>query len=241
MLAMLRWVLLLLASCSLGCVAAKPAFATESAVEAEWSRPSLFTAWNRMRGDTYALDGVERWLEPGQRVSCDSGSLVRYTGKRLRYAGSLQVSEPFRERLERFEVLAAEVAREVYGREPRLIRHYGSYSCRSTRNRRHVVSEHALGNALDLVGFDFGPAKKAEPLPDGVPRALRAPFQVSVRRHWSDRAKGEIGALHRHFLEQLTTRLRQRSDIFRCMFGPGHGGHDDHLHLDVAPWRYVDL
>jgi hypothetical protein len=24
-------------------------------------------------------------------------------------------------------------------------------------------------------------------------------------------------------------------------FGPGHGGHDDQLHLDAAPWRYVDL
>jgi hypothetical protein len=39
----------------------------------------------------------------------------------------------------------------------------------------------------------------------------------------------------------LTQRLRDRDDIFRCMFGPGHGGHDNHLHLDAAPWRYVDL
>lgn len=232
---------LLLALCSFGCVTAEPAFAGEAAGGAEWSRSSLLAAWNRVRGDEYVLDGVERWLEPGQRVVCDAGAMVTYRGKRLRYAGSLQVSEPFRERLERFEGLVAEVAREVYGREPRLIRHYGAYSCRSTRNRRHVVSEHALGNALDLVGFDFGAAKKAEPLPEGMPRALRGAFQVSVARHWAGRARGEAGAVHARFLEELTTRLRERPDIFRCMFGPGHGGHDDHLHLDVAPWRYVDL
>jgi hypothetical protein len=239
MFAMSRWVLL--ASCLLGCATTEPALASEAAAEAKWSRSSLLAAWNRLRGDEYALDGVERWLEPGQRVSCDAGMMVKYRGKRLRYAGSLLVSEPFRERLERFEALAAEVGREVYGREPRLIRHYGAYSCRATRNRRHVVSEHALGNALDLVGFDFGPAKTAEVLPEGVPRSLRAPFKVSVGRHWEGRGRGETGAVHARFLQQLTTRLSERPDIFRSMFGPGHGGHDDHLHLDVSPWRYVDL
>jgi hypothetical protein len=239
MLATCRWVLLV--SCLLGCAAPQSALASDAESGSDWSRSSLLAAWNRLRGDAYSLDGIERWLQPGQRVSCDAGAMVSYRGKRLRYAGSLLVSEPFRERLERFEVLAAEVGREVYGREPRLIRHYGAYSCRSTRNRRHVVSEHALGNALDLVGFDFGAAKKAEVLPVGVPRSLRAPFQVSVARHWAGRARGEAGAVHARFLERLTTRLRESPDIFRSMFGPGHGGHDDHLHLDVSPWRYVDL
>lgn len=117
MFAMRRWVLL--ASCLLGCATAEPALASDAAGEAKWSRSSLLAAWNRLRGDEYALDGVERWLEPGQRVSCDAGMMVSYRGKRLRYAGSLLVSEPFRERLERFEALVAEVGREVYGREPR--------------------------------------------------------------------------------------------------------------------------
>jgi hypothetical protein len=237
--AMRRWVLLF--SCLVGCAAPQSALASDAESGSDWSRSSLLAAWNRLRGDAYSLDRIERRLPPGQRVSCDAGAMVSYRGKRLRYAGSLLVSEPFLERLERFEVLAAEVGREVYGREPRLIRHYGAYSCRSTRNRRHVVSEHALGNALDLVGFDFGAAKKAELLPVGVPRSLRAPFQVSVARHWEGRARGEAGAVHARFLERLTTRLRERPDIFRSMFGPGHGGHDDHLHLDVSPWRYVDL
>jgi len=131
------------------------------------------------------------------------------------------------------------VARETYGREPVRIRHYGAFSCRPTRNRSRLTSEHALGNALDLVGFDFGPATKAKPLPPGLPPALKSGFQVRVGKHWA--ATVRTARVHAHFLAALTERLRARGDIFRSMFGPGHGGHDDHLHLDVSPWRYVDL
>jgi hypothetical protein len=202
----------------------------------------LLAAWRGARGESYALDGVARWLEPGQRLTCDQKSLVQYRGTTLRYAGALLIDPAFEERLRRFEKVAAETAREVYGREPKLIRHYGAYSCRPTRNRKHRVSEHALGNALDLVGFDFGPASKASPLPDGLPKQLRWAFQVRVARHWRPTAtSGAAAQLHARFLATLTERLQARDDIFRSMFGPGHGGHDDHFHLDAGPWRYVDL
>ena len=206
------------------------------------SGPTWRAAWNALRGDAYPLDDVERWVEPGKRVTCDPKPFVIYRGTRLHYAGSLLVDPAFRDRLARFEAVVAETAREVYGREPRLIRHYGTYSCRPTRNRSRRISEHALGNALDLVGFDFGPATKAQPLASELPKPLRWAFQVRVARHWQPTARdGAAGALHARFLALLTQRLQARDDIFRCMFGPGHGGHDDHLHLDVAPWRYVDL
>jgi hypothetical protein len=199
-------------------------------------------AWNELRGDAYPLDTVERWVEAGRRVTCDPKQLVSYRGTQLRYAGELLVDPAFRERLARFEAVVAETAREIYGREPRLIRHYGTYSCRSSRNRSRRISEHALGNALDLVGFDFGPATKSQPSRAELPKQLRWAFQVRVARHWRPLARdGSAGALHARFLASLTQRLQERDDIFRCMFGPGHGGHDDHLHLDVAPWRYVDL
>lgn len=206
------------------------------------SRGRILAAWNSMRGDAYELDGVTRWLEPGQRVTCDPKRMIQYKGTTLRYAGALMIDPAFQERLRRFELVVAEAAREVYGREPRLIRHYGAFSCRSTRNRKHRVSEHALGNALDLVGFDFGPASKTQPMTDGMPKPLRWAFQVRVARHWrATPASGPAGVLHARFLAVLTERLSERDDIFRSMFGPGHGGHDDHLHLDAAPWRYVDL
>ena len=205
-------------------------------------RQRLLSAWNELRGDAYPLDAVDRWLEPGQRVSCDARGMVAYRGSALRYAGSVLVYPAFRERLARFEEVAVATGREVYGREPRLVRHYGAFVCRATRNRKLRVSEHALGNALDLVGFDFAAATKAQPLPEGLPKRLRSPFQVRVAKHFKAApGSGELDALHTQFLRRLTERLRERDDIFRSMFGPGHGGHDDHLHLDAAPFRYVDL
>jgi hypothetical protein len=201
----------------------------------------LLASWS-LRGDAYALDGVTRWLEPGERVTCNQKNMVQYKGTTLRYAGAVVIDPAFEERLERFEQVAAETAREIYGREPRLIRHYGAFSCRSSRNRKHRISEHALGNALDLVGFDFGPATKSAPLLEGSPKSLRWAFQVRIAKHWRpSAAAGPAAAQHARFLALLTDRLREREDIFRCMFGPGHGGHHDHLHLDAAPWRYVDL
>jgi hypothetical protein len=210
-----------------------------SEAPAPLTRGRLWSAWNSLRGDAYALDGVERWLPQGTKVTCDREGLVSYRGEVVRYAGAVLVNPAFQERLKRFETVVAEVAREVYGREPTRIRHYGAFSCRPTRNRSRLLSEHALGNALDVVGFDFGPATKDKPLPEGLGRDLRHPFQVRVGRHWAA-TKGS-GVVHARFLATLTERLSERTDIFRSMFGPGHGGHDDHLHLDVSPWRYVDL
>jgi hypothetical protein len=202
-------------------------------------RAQAWARWYALNSDAYALDGVARWLERGQRVSCDEKSMVSYRGTTVRYAGAVRVSPAFRERLERFEAVVDEAAREVYGRAPRRVRHLGAYSCRSTRNRNRLVSEHALGNAIDVAGFDFGPVPKGTPLPAGLPSGLKHGFEVRVGRHWS--ATKGTAATHARFLRLLTERLEARDDIFRSMFGPGHGGHDDHLHLDVSPWRYVDL
>jgi hypothetical protein len=224
-----------------GCVAFDSGQSATAAAagSAPVSRGQLWAAWNQMSGDAYPLDVVERWMDPGERVRCDRTGLASYRGTAVRYSGAVLVNPAFQERLARFEGVVAEAAREVYGREPRRIRHLGAFSCRSTRNRSRLVSEHALGNALDVVGFDFGPATKATPLAPGLPAPLRHPFEVRVARHWGK--ESGIPAVHARFLELLTERLRARADIFRSMFGPGHGGHDDHLHLDVSPWRYVDL
>jgi hypothetical protein len=203
------------------------------------SRSALLRQWNILRGDAYALDDRERWVVNGARVSCDRKSLVSYPGTHLRYQGALLVDPAFKERLARFESVAAEVAKEIYGREPRRVVHYGAFSCRSTRNRSRLVSEHAFGNALDLVGFDFAAAKKTDTPDPELPRALKGAFQVRVAKHWA--ASSGTAATHARFFAELTRRLQERGDIFRSMFGPGHGGHDDHLHLDVSPWRYVDL
>jgi hypothetical protein len=202
-----------------------------------WSRAALFARWNQLRGDAYPLDGIERFVEPDRLdLSCDRDSLVSYAGTALRYQGALTVHPAFRERLSRFEAVVVAVANGVYGREPRRIRHVGAFSCRSSRNRSERLSEHALGNAIDIVGFDFAGLPRGQQLGE-LPRQLKGPFQVRVARHW-DPKSGRVNELHAQFLRELTSRLAERRDIFRGLIGPSHRGHADHFHFDMSPWRY---
>ncbi len=202
-------------------------------------RAEAWARWNAAHDDPYELDGVVRWLSDGERPACDRASIVAYRGTTLRYSGAVFVNPAFAARLARFETVVADVALEVYGRAPSRIRHYGAYNCRAVRTIHQLLSEHALGNAIDVLGFDFGPAGKTAPLLAGLPKPLKYPFEVRVLRHWG-KTQG-LAAIHARFLATLTARLVERPDIFRSMFGPGHGGHDDHLHLDVSPWRWIDL
>ena len=234
----------------LGVILAFPAVSTSARAESDvrggaWrDRGELFAVWNAAHGDAYPLDDVERFVEPAERgrprIQCDRGAMVAYAGTTLHYAGAVLVDPAFRERLMRFEELVSEVAQSVYGRAPRRVVHYGAFNCRSSRKRPRRISEHALGNAIDVVGFDFGAARKSDLLPADVPRALRLPFQVRVATHWTARA-GAAASVHERFLRELTERLKERPDIFRILIGPGHGDHADHLHFDASPWRYVDL
>jgi hypothetical protein len=234
------WLVLAL---GLGCVAAggDAPGGTEETPRLYPSHFTLWAEWNALNGDAYELDAIPRRLENSKtRVECAKDGLVVYRGTVVRYAGSVVVSKVFQERLERFEAVLAETALETYGRAPRRVRHLGAYVCRRSRTRSHMVSEHALGNAIDVLGFDFGPASKTEPLPTGIPKQLRGPFEVRIARHW-DRTSTPVAETHARFLRLLTERLSERHDIFRSMFGPGHRGHADHFHFDVSPWRYVDL
>lgn len=206
------------------------------------SRANLWARWNSVRGDSYELDQFERFLETrGKRVKCDASGLVQYAGTSVRYHGALQINEHFQTRLERFEEVVAEVARDVYGRAPRRIRHLGAYACRTSRNRSARLSEHALGNAIDVQGFDFGALSKSEAFDASLPKSLKHPFQVRVARHWSPKAQNAANTLHARFLRTLVDRLIERSDVFRGHVGPGHPGHDDHFHFDMSPWRFVRL
>ncbi|MAQ16290.1 MAG: hypothetical protein CMN30_16055 [Sandaracinus sp.] len=193
--------------------------------------------WGWDVGPTYELDSVARHVTPGERVDCPTDELVRYRGTHLRYGGgSIRVHRALVPRLEAFEEIVREVAIETYGREPRRILHSGTYACRRSRGRSTRISEHALGNALDLKGLEFGPLPRDAELPEGVHRRLRWRFSVSVGQHWDPRR--ERDAIHAEFLHRLVDTLAQRTDVFRGIVGPPRPRHHDHIHLDVAPWRY---
>lgn len=209
-----------------------------SPAQAEWD--SLTAAWNALRGDAYALDALSRWVEPQERLQCPYTELTRYRGTAIRLAPAVRIAEPFQRKLLRFERAVKETAVAIYGRAPRRIRHMGAYNCRRVRGRPTRLSEHALGNAIDVIGFDFGPAPRKQWRPVKVskelPRRLRWRFRVRIGAHWA--ASRGAAAIHSRFLRTLAERLKKEPDLFRVMLGPRHPGHRNHFHLDAGPWHY---
>jgi hypothetical protein len=188
---------------------------------------------------SYPLDAMDRNVPRGQPLPCREIELVTYRGEQIRYARPVQVHPAFRERLRAFEKLVAETAVAHYGRAPAKLLHLGALNCRRIRLYPDWVSEHALGNALDVAGFVFAPLPRAAALPEGLPRALRGRFEVKLDPHW-DATRG-AGAVHSAFLRDLARRLIARTDIFRAVLGPAWPGHKNHFHLDCAPYRMVEV
>jgi hypothetical protein len=102
-------------------------------------------------------------------------------------------------------------AAEMYFGVPLVDVKAGSYSCRPRNNQRGAkLSEHAFGNALDVMGFV---------LADGR--------EISVEKGWRGRDPVEQEFLREAFVgacRYFTTVLGPGSDAF----------HSDHLHLDLA-------
>jgi hypothetical protein len=217
----LRWALCVAVG-ALGCVAPVQAAATS--------------------GDdlgTYPLDNVQRMLPRDQPLPCHEFEQVTYRGDLLRYARPVRVHPAFRERLRAFEQVVVDTAVAHYGRAPQKVLHLGTLNCRRIRLYPDWLSEHALGNAIDVAGFSFAPLSRKAELPAGLPRALRGCFEVTVEKHWS--ATRGAGAVHSAFLRDLAQRLIDRTDIFRAVLGPAWPGHKNHLHLDCAPFRMIEV
>jgi hypothetical protein len=208
------------------------------------SQGSFAAALNELRGEQYPLDAIQRETTPG--AACPEVELVLHRGSELPFQPSVRVTPPFVERLARFEQIAIQVARESYGRAPRSIRHAGAYVCRPIRKQGQRWSEHALGNAIDVVGFDFARADRSPSADAGLssppvlPPALRRAFEVRVVKHWNAPATDAAAELHQRFLHRLVAALREH-EIFRAMIGPPDPDHRTHLHLDMGPWRYERL
>lgn len=172
----------------------------------------------------YPFDGLSRVVAAG-RVACPEIALGEFAGERVALSPPARAAAPFRERLRALEQVVVERSLEVYGRLPSAILVAASYDCRSVSGRNQRLSEHALGNAIDIRGFRF------EAL-DGAP-----PFEVHIDEHW--RASGE-NARHARFLRGVADTLLRR-EVFRTLLGPAQPDHADHFHFDMAPHPYVNL
>lgn len=184
----------------------------------------------------YPLDRVKR--SAGRKATaCPKLELRKFGGDALRFEPAARVVEPFRRRLQELERIVTEVSLRVYDRPPSAILVAASYGCRSVRGKQRRLSEHALGNAIDIKGFRFAPARG--PITRGIPAALREAFDVRVDQHWKARGSG-VRRRHARFLEELTSALLKQN-TFRTLLGPAHRDHSDHFHFDMAPQRYVNL
>jgi hypothetical protein len=189
--------------------------------------------------DEYGLDEVSRRVPKHGRVQCPDIETKKYRGTHIRYAQGAKIFVGFQERLEKFEQVAREVGTEVYGRPPTRVVHMGTYNCRRISAYPGWISEHGLGNAIDVEGFNFAGLERGASLPDGVPSAFKGHFTVRVLRDW--KAKRGPAKLHARFLHTLARRLIARKDIFRVLLGPSFPGHHNHFHFDCAPYRLVDI
>jgi Extensin-like protein C-terminus len=187
----------------------------------------------------YPLDGIAREIPEGAAVTCPKVDIEGYRGDVVRYKPILWVHPAFRDRLAVFERVVRDTAIEIYGRAPERIVQLGGYGCRRMREHAGWLSEHALGNAIDVEGFDFGHLPKGAALPAGLDKSFANGFEVRVIAHWAK--KSGQAAVHARFLRTLAQRLIDRDDAFHVLLGPGYPGHKSHFHFDMAPFRLVQI
>jgi hypothetical protein len=176
---------------------------------------------------SYALDARSREVTG----RCPEVPLTEFAGNAIPLAPGARVTPAFRERLLELEDIVSGLSQVFYGRLPSAILVASSYDCRSVSGKNQRLSEHALGNAIDITGFRFAALTGAPTATDG--------FEVRVDQHW--KATGDAERVrHARFLDVLTQALLAR-DVFRTLLGPSHPDHADHFHFDMAPSYYVDL
>lgn len=175
----------------------------------------------------YAFDGLPRKLDG--ELACPSIGLLDYPGTRVRLEPAARIAPSFREHVIALEQVTGETALRVYGRAPAALLIAASYHCRPVTGNRERLSEHALGNAIDITAVRF----------DADPASGQPGFEVRVDRHWNARGDA-LDRQHARFLRELTDELLRRN-VFRTLLGPAHPNHEDHFHFDMAPHHYVAL
>jgi hypothetical protein len=188
----------------------------------------------------YPLDSVPRSAPETGDLACPKVDLTSYRGDVVRFVPPVWIYTGFEAHLLALEQVARDVGVEVYGRAPIRVVEVGAYGCRRMREHAGWLSEHALGNAIDVAGFDFGHLPKGAKLPKGLdPRAFKNGFEVRVLHHWGK--KVGHAAVHARYLRTLIERLAAREDAFRVLLGPGYPGHRNHFHFDMAPFRLIQV
>ena len=141
------------------------------------------------------------------RCSIENPVLVSSLPNGIEVAPASLMACPVAESLARWvgEVVAPEAERQFQSAPTKLL--IGtSYQCRDQRNGAKL-SEHALGNGVDVMGFEF---------------AKRSPLTIAAQTDNSPEANFQSAI------------QKAACPIFNTVLGPGSdAAHGDHLHLDL--------
>ncbi|MEE1657757.1 extensin family protein [Microvirga sp. CF3062] len=141
------------------------------------------------------------------RCSIENPVLLSSLSNGIEVAPASLMACPVAEGLARWmsEVVIPEAERQLQSAPTKLL--IGtSYQCRDQRNGAKL-SEHALGNGVDVMGFEF---------------AKRSPLAIASQAENSPEASFQ------------STIQKAACPIFNTVLGPGSDdAHGDHLHLDL--------
>lgn len=111
-----------------------------------------------------------------------------------------------------FEGDVDRLARQYMGSPLVAVLHYGSYSCRMMTGNSGRLSLHAQAKALDIAGF-----------------RLRNGTVIKVQSAWRGRMPD------RQFIRAVARDACRRFNVVLTPDSDGY--HQDHIHVDVGPWR----
>ena len=148
---------------------------------------------------------------------CGIANAVRVEQSAIAWNRPAEMSCALATRLDSFERdIVQPAAQRHFGRPVVLIRHYGAYTCRNENGGHGRLSQHALGNAIDIGSFELG---------DGT--------RIAVENDW--RGHGP----RRDFLHEVA---KGACRYFNVVLTPASDAlHRNHFHLDVGPWRLCSV
>lgn len=156
---------------------------------------------------------VARWAAPASGGCAVDAPVVAVDGQ-LELAPPTPTSCQLLLAWAAFEPEIDRLARELRGAGLRRVQHFGSYSCRRMTGGSGL-SLHASGRAIDIAAFELTNGERIAVLTDWNARDARGRFVRAV-----------AAAACARFSAVLTPRTDR--------------WHQDHLHLDLGPWRKCD-
>ncbi len=132
----------------------------------------------------------------------------------ITYAGPLMIDCSLALTLPAVEKVIQEEALKHLGEPITRVTTLGTYSCRSVRGWKDRISQHALGNAMDMAAFT--PKK-------GLPASVMRDYQIGVDQPTTARGR---------FLRAIYGRFWSEAGVTRVLGPEWDAAHRDHFHLD---------